>query len=132
MLTGGRGQIITVAHDQSRAKQHSEAEGQQANGSFTGPFPFVKPNSPERAEDYDARHVNTPTRKCERTHFRVTHRVKEKLQIPGHSGNGTKHIVFEKWDLHCFADRSSGRVDENTRGRTRKSSLLDRLRAAGV
>ena len=98
---GGNGlgaEIVAVADDDGGSDENEQAESDEELCFCAGAFPFLESDAPERAEDNDAGHVESPTGEFEAAHLRFAHGVKEKLKIPGGSCESGKEVIRKHRD----------------------------------
>ena len=70
-----------------------QAERHQQPGLAARAFPFFQRDTPQRAEDDDAGHVQRPTGEFVSSHLGLAHGVEEKLHVPGGARESREQIV---------------------------------------
>ncbi len=59
----------------------------------------MKDQPPQRAEDDDRRHVESPTGELIVAHARFAHRIEEELEVPGRTGEGGEEEIAQVVDF---------------------------------
>src|SRR5450755_73500 len=113
----GPPQVIPIPDDDRGRHQHKQARRDQKPGTRADALPFVQRNSPERAEDNDAGHVQRPTGKLEGAHLGFAHGVEEELHVPGGAGEGAEAVVGQHRRTlgFCRGNRGQGSVSAHLR-----------------
>lgn len=96
-LLGGRSgsEKIAITDDGGGRDQQRQPDTDQRARPQACSLPLAQGDSPDRAENNDAGHVQGPTREAEFAHLRLPHRVEKKLHVPRHPGQRAEVIITQ-------------------------------------
>src|SRR5579859_2074508 len=94
--------------------------------------PLSETQSPQRAENDDAGHMQRPARKTITAHLRLAHGVKEKLKIPRGSGQRAQTVIPQHRNALFIGLRSRRNVFNHFAARGVNGGFERRLAADGL
>ena len=121
-------EVGAIADDDSRTDQEEEATAYKDTGAEARALPLAQGDAPERGEDDDAGHVESPACELVLAHARLPHGVEEELEVPDDSGESGKDVVSEQRARSYAGGESAGiEILESVAGGGRGAEWIDAL-----